>query len=101
MAEKIGANDIFDSEGKALAGVIAADITGTDFDIFNLKIVGFTDKQVDIDLAMGAYVGTSKDGTTEYAYLQDGTPNDGDKYFFASYTDVKAIVDNKNGVSAQ
>ncbi|MBO5380174.1 MAG: leucine-rich repeat protein [Clostridia bacterium] len=101
LAEKIGANDIFDSEGKALAGVIAADITDTDFDIFNLKIVGFTGDQVDTKLAMGAYVGTTKDGTTEYAYLQGGTPETGAKYFFASYNDVKAIVDNKNGVSAQ
>ena len=101
LAEKIGANDIFDSEGKALAGVIAADITDTDFDIFNLKIVGFTDKQLDIDLAMGAYVGVSKDGATEYAYLQDVTAEKNDKYYFASYNDVKAILDNKNGVSAQ
>ena len=101
LAEKIGANDIFGADGKALDGVIAADITGTGFDIFNLKIVGITDEQDDIDLAMGAYVGTTKDGKTEYAYLQGGTPETGAKYFFASYTDVKAIVDAKNGVSAQ
>ena len=101
LADVIKENDIFDADGKALAGVIAADITDTDFDIFNLKIVGFTDKQVDIDLAMGAYVGTTKDGKTEYAYLQGGTPETGAKYFFASYNDVKAIVDAKNGVSAQ
>ncbi|MBO5378739.1 MAG: leucine-rich repeat domain-containing protein [Clostridia bacterium] len=101
LADVIKTNDIFDADEKALEGVIAADITGTDFDIFNLKIVGFTDKQVDIDLAMGAYVKTSKGGATEYAYLQDGTPEAGAKYFFASYNDVKAIVDAKNGVSAQ
>ena len=101
LAEKIGANDIFGADGKALAGVIVADITNTGFDIFNLKIVGITDEQDDIDLAMGAYVGTTKDGKTEYAYLQGGTPETGAKYFFASYTDVKAIVDAKNGVSAQ
>ena len=101
LAEKIGANDIFDADGKALDGVIAADITGTGFDIFDLKIIGFTGNQVDIDLAMGAYVGTTKDGKTEYAYLQGGTPETDAKYFFASYTDVKAIVDAKNGVSAQ
>ena len=101
LAEKIGTNDIFDADGKALDGVIAADITDTDFDIFNLKIVGFTGDQVDTKLAMGAYVGTTKDGKTEYAYLQGGTPETGAKYFFASYTDVKVIVDAKNGVSAQ
>ena len=101
LADVIKTNDIFDADGKALDGVIAADITDTDFDIFNLKIVGFTDKQVDIDLAMGAYVGVSKDGTTEYVYLQDVTTEKNDKYYFASYNDVKAIVDAKNGVSAQ
>ncbi len=101
LAEKIGANDIFDADGKALDGVIAADITDTDFDIFNLKIVGFTGDQVDKDLVMGAYVGVSKDGATEYAYLQDVTTETNDKYYFASYNDVKAIVDAKNGVSAQ
>ena len=101
LAEKIGANDIFGADGKALAGVIVADITNTGFDIFNLKIVGFTDEQKDTKLAMGAFVGTTKDGKTEYAYLQGGTPETGAKYFFASYNDVKAIVDNKNGVSAQ
>ena len=101
LAEKIGANDIFGADGKALEGVIAADITGTDFDIFNLKIVGFTGDQVEKDLAMGAYVGTTKDGATEYAYLQDVTTEKNDKYYFASYNDVKAILDAKNGVSAQ
>ena len=101
LAEVIEENDIFGADGKALSGVIAADITDTDFDIFNLKIIGFTGDQVNIDLAMGAYVGTSKDGKTEYTYLQDGTPEAGAKYFFASYTDVMAIVNAKDGVSAQ
>ena len=101
LADVIKTNDIFDADGKALDGVIAADITDTDFDIFNLKIVGFTGDQVDKDLVMGAYVGVSKDGTTEYAYLQDVTNEKNDKYYFASYNDVKAILDAKNGVSAQ
>ncbi|MBQ4109094.1 MAG: hypothetical protein IJC80_06805, partial [Clostridia bacterium] len=65
------------------------------------KIVGFTGEQVDKDLVMGAYVGVSKDGATEYAYLQDVTTEKNDKYYFASYNDVKAIVDAKNGGSAQ
>ncbi len=101
LADKIGENDIFDADGKALAGVIAADISGAGFDIFNLKIVGFTGDQVNIDLAMGAYIGTSKDGATEYAYLQDVTTEKNEKYYFASFNDVKAILDAKNGVSAQ
>ena len=101
LADVIKTNDIFDADGKALDGVIAADITNTDFDIFNLKIVGFADNQLDTDLVMGAYVGVSKDGTTEYAYLQDATPEKNEKYYFASYNDVKDILDNKSAASAQ
>ena len=100
LAEKIGTNDIFDAEGKALAGVISADITDSGYTLFNLKITGFTNEQKDIDLAMGAYVGTTKDEKTTYSYLQIAAPTNG-KYYCASYNDVKAIVDAKNGVSAQ
>lgn len=91
-ANNIGNNDIFDENGEAIKGVIAADITNSDFDIFNLRIVGFTNEQKEIDLAMGAFVGTTKDGVSEYAYLQIGAPNDGAKYFFASYNDVLALL---------
>ncbi|MBO5379366.1 MAG: hypothetical protein J6A90_03480 [Clostridia bacterium] len=98
MAEKIGTNDILDSEGKALAGVIAADITDSGFTLFNLKITGFTDAQKKISLAMGAYVGTTKDGATNYTYLQIEKPSEGQKYFFASYNDIVALTpsDEKN-----
>ncbi len=100
LADVIKENDIFDADGKALAGVITADITDTDFDIFNLKIVGFTGDQVEKDLAMGAYVGIAdKDGKTEYAYLQDVTTEKNDKYYFASYNDVVELLKGK--VSAQ
>ena len=100
-ADKIGTNDIFDAEGNSPAGVIAADITDSGFTFFSLKINGFTETQKGIDFAMGAFVGTTKDAKTEYAYLQIAAPENGEKYFFASYNDVKAIVDAKNGVSAQ
>ena len=86
--DNIGKNDIFDASGKALAGVVAADITDCEFTLFNLKIVGFTDAQKTISFAMGAFVGTTKDGTTEYVYLQDKAPMTGEKYFFASYSEL-------------
>ena len=86
--DKIGNNDIFDESGKARAGVISADLTYSGFAIFNLKMVGFTAEQKDIDIAMGAFVGTTLDGSTEYAYLQIAKPTDGEKYFFASFNDV-------------
>ncbi len=91
MKDNIGNNDIFGADGSAAKGVIAADITGGGFDLFNLKIFGFTEEQKGITLAMGAYVGTTKGGATEYAYLQIAQPSSG-KYFFASYNDVLALL---------
>ena len=97
-ADRIGTNDIFGEEGEAFAGVIAADITGSGYTLFNLKITGFTSEQKDIELAMGAYVGTTKEEKTTYSYLQIAAPTNG-KYYCASYNDVVELLENK--VSAQ
>ena len=94
LADKIGTNDIFDADGKALAGAIAADITGTCFNLFSLKMTGFTEAQKKLPFAMGAFVGTEKDGTTEYSYLQIAAPAEGEKYYFASYNDVIKLTPN-------
>ena len=99
LKDKIGNSDIFDGDGNAASGVIAADITDCSFDLFNLKIVGFTSEQADIKLAIGAYVGTSKNGVAEYTYMQGEEPENGDKYFFASYNDIVAIVVPKEEVT--
>ena len=93
-ADRIETNDIFDADGKALDGVIAADITGSGYALFNLKITGFTSEQKDIDLAMGAYVGTTKDEKTTYSYLQIAAPTNG-KYYCASYNDVVELLEGK------
>jgi hypothetical protein len=90
-AETIGINDIFDENGDERQGVIAADITGAGFNLFNLKIMGFDEEQKTIDLAMGAFVKTSKEGAVKYSYLQIDEPTNG-KYFFASYNDVVKLV---------
>ena len=90
--ENIEKNDIFDADGKALAGVIAADITGTGFNLFSLKITGFTEAQKELPFAMGAFVGTEKDGATEYSYLQIAAPAEGEKYYFATYNEVVALA---------
>ena len=100
-ADRIETNDdIIDDEGKALDGVIAADITDSGFTLFNLKITGFTDAQKDISLAMGAYVGTTKDEKTTYSYLQIAAPTNG-KYYCASYNDVLALTPSDDEESAQ
>ena len=84
----IGNADIFDENGAPRAGAIAADITNSGFGLFSLKMVEFRGEQKDIDLAMGAFVGTTLNGSTEYAYMQIAKPTDGEKYFFASFNDV-------------
>ncbi len=86
---KLGTNDIFNKEnGTAADGVINAEITGYEFAAFELKIIGFTDTQKDIKLAMGAYVAVTDGETTEYSYMQSGTPNENEKYCFVSYNDI-------------
>ena len=93
LKQNIQNKDVYGEDGSLQAGVIAADITDSGFDIFNLKIVGFADNQKEAPLAMGAFVkATDKNGAVEYSYLQGGTPNDGEKYFFASYNDALALV---------
>ena len=54
-----------------------------------MKITGFTDAQKDALLALGAYVSVTKDGATEYSYMQDSTKGTfSGKYYFASYNDI-------------
>ena len=97
--KNIEKNDIFDAEGNALFGVIAADITGAGFNLFSLKITGFTEAQKELPFAMGAFVGTEKDGTTEYSYLQIAAPAEGEKYYFATYNEVVALAPSDKGNS--
>ena len=99
--KNIEKNDIFDAEGNALEGVIAADITGTGFNLFTLKITGFTEAQKELPFAMGAFVGAEKDGATEYSYLQIAAPAEGEKYYFATYNEVVALTPSDDEESAQ
>ncbi|MBO5261538.1 MAG: hypothetical protein J6B45_00670, partial [Clostridia bacterium] len=65
-----------------------AEITNHQFVAFELKIVGFTDTQKDIKLAMGAYVAVTDGETTEYSYMQNDEPGENEKYSFVSYNDI-------------
>lgn len=86
--EKLGDNDILDKDGKEANGVINAEITGYKFSSFELKIVGFTDEYKDVKLAMGAYAKVTDGESTEYSYMQSGTPNQGEKYCFVSFNEI-------------
>jgi hypothetical protein len=86
--EKLQGGDIF-VNGVANANAICAEIKATEFSAFDIKVTGFANDQKDVLLALGAYVATTKDGATEYSYMQDstkGTTNG--KYYFASYNDI-------------
>ncbi len=88
---KLGNSDIFGEDGTVAEGVINAEIANYDFEAFELKIVGFTDEQKDTKLAMGAYVAVTEGETTEYSYMQSGTPEEGEKYCFVSYNDIVGV----------
>ena len=89
LESTLGENDVFDSEGNALNGVIAADMTDTDYSIFRIKMAGFDDNQKTIAFAMGAFIKTTAaGGTQECAYLQIAAPSDGSKYYYASYNEM-------------
>ena len=64
-------------------------MTNRQFDVFELKVTGFTtDEQKNTQLVMGAYVKVTENGETEYSYLQEKTPENGEAYYSASYNDI-------------
>ena len=92
IKDKLGENDVFGADGTVADGVVNADLSNNEFTAFELKITGFEDEQKAVQLALGAYVAVTKDGATEYSYIQEGTPNDGAKYCFTSYNDIIASL---------
>ena len=88
----LGTNDIFAED--ISEKVITAEIARTDFAGFDVKLVGFTtDIQKNTALAMGAYVAVTDGEKTTYSYMQLGTPDEGAKYFFASFNDLIALAE--------
>ena len=99
LQSRLGDNDVFSEDGTVAEGAINADITSYEFALFELKIVGFTEEYKDIKLAMGAYVAVTDGETTEYSYLQSGTPNENEKYCFVSYNDIVGAPSNDEEVT--
>ena len=87
-ANNIGSNDVFNENGDKASGVISASLSNYNFIKFDLKIVGFKDDQKALKLAMGAYVLDNG----KYSYLQEGTPNKGEKYCFTTYNSIVGEV---------
>ena len=84
----LGDNDIFANDGTVASDAINVELTNQSFLVFELKVLGFTDEYKDNKLAMGAYVAITDGVTTEYSYLQSGTPVKNEKYCFVSYNDI-------------
>jgi hypothetical protein len=88
--QRIGTSEIFDDNGDAIKGVVSAELSSYEFDVFEIKIVGFTDKLMDEKLAMGAFV---TENGIDYSYLQsDKAGQELGAYYFASYNDVIASL---------
>lgn len=89
LQDKLGTNDIFNESGESSDGVIAADMSGYTYSVFEIKVIGFKEGQKDIKLALGAYVKVTDGDTTTYSYMQDTKTGDNvNNYWFVSYNDV-------------
>ncbi len=88
----LGNNDLSD-EGLS-EKVIKAEITKTEFAVFEIKIMGFaTDVQKETAFAIGAYVAeTNSDDVTTYSYMQLGTPTDGERYCYNTYNNIVSAL---------
>ncbi len=84
----IGKNDIFSKDGTTPSGVVAAEILGDEYYSFELVITGFNEENKNAKIAMGAYAKVTDGEEITYSYMQDFEPNEGEKYFFISYSDV-------------
>ena len=88
---KIGNNDVISSDGTVAQGVIAADLSANTYDVFQLKIYGFTtDAQKSAKLAMGAYVIEVGETESTVSYLQAESPLENNLYSFISYNEITA-----------
>ena len=84
----LGEDDIIDENGEAGNGTLIADIGNEDFAFIFIKMFGFdTEESKKAEFAIGAFVGTTKEGITTYSYLQASEPAEGEKYAFIKYND--------------
>ena len=88
LKDKIVNDSIFGNDGNAVEGAKITDISDRKFDLYEFKVTGITDDYKSVKLAMGVYVGVTNNEVTEYAYLQNGTLAEGEKYVFTSYSEL-------------
>ena len=86
---KAGSNTVFDENGALLDGAIRTDLTGRGYDLFELRITGFTEEShKTAEIAMGGFIAVADENGTTYSYMQAGTPQEGDVYEFVSYNGI-------------
>ena len=71
-----------------ISSCLDSDVTEYEFNMFDIKIVGFEDDHKSLPLAMGAYISVTEGSTTEYSYIQNSSPNKDEIYSFVSYNDI-------------
>ena len=85
LQNTLGDGDVINENGSFIEGSISTNFSNKRFDLFELKITGFTtDTQKETMIAIGAYVIESGDGT-KVSYIQADEPENGAKYSFVSY----------------
>ena len=81
----LGGNDIFDEGSNA----VVAEISNDKLIKMEIKLTGFDkDDYKTAPFAMGAYIITEKDEVKEVKYFEQGTPAEGDKYYFTTYQTI-------------
>ncbi len=93
IKDKVGTNEIVDTEGNTAQGVVAAQMPKDRFIFIEMKVLGLDDYKESL-FAFGAYVIDGQEEKT-VTYLQPGTPAEGDKYVFTSYNAIKTIVSSE------
>ena len=88
LKKNIGENDIINEDGSKANGVIAAELNDRQFTLVSLKMVGFTTSEHKAaDIVMGAYIVNKSQSAKSISYVQAGTPNAGEKYYYVSYNE--------------
>lgn len=83
----VGQDDIVNTQG-----AVCADISKYALAAFEIKVIGFDDTNKSLELAIGAYIAVTKGDSTEYTYVQNSAPLDGEKYSFDSFNSIIEIL---------
>ncbi len=88
----LGKNEVLDENGSPIAGAVKMRLE-RDFINMQMKVTNIiTEDQKNILLAIGAYVEIVDGEAKKYGYIEEGTPNEGEKHCFVSYNSILASI---------